>query len=67
MAATYRSIIENSREQLLAFGKIGVITGTMLQRNEQGAPRPIAIEFPDGPHTGERYNADTLLLPKSNL
>ncbi len=63
MAATYRSIIEHSREQLLAFGKIGEITGTMLQRNEQGAPRPIAIEFPDGPHTGERYNADLSFCP----
>jgi hypothetical protein len=63
MAATYRSIVENSRERLLAFGKTGEITGTMLQRNERGTPRPIAIEFPDGPHTGERYNADLSFCP----
>ena len=63
MAAIYRSIMKNSRERLLAFGKTGEITGTMLQRNEQDAPRPIAIEFPDGPHTDERYNADLSFCP----
>lgn len=54
----YRLQSENDRGQPLAFGKTRELTEIMLQHNEQGAPRLIAIEFPEGPHAGERYDAD---------